>query len=371
MNRRLSLLPFALALMAALLSGCSGGVRATTWTTLILHEGTLYVADLEQVRALDAETGREIWAFPSSPDLRQYGPFYTVALLDDKRLLATSYERTGGGLFAHSQGVLRALSLDDGRPAWPQPFTASGEFIAPGAAGDGIFVIGNSNGRVYGLRIEDGTPLWEYPTQGRVWATPLVLSDTVYIASLDHHLYALDLQTGRMRWQFQAGGAMADRPLVLTDTLYIGSFDRNLYALRLADGTPLRQFTGANWFWGTPASDGTRLYAADVDGNIYALDAATMGEPLWRSRVPGPVRLGPALSPDGKRLLVASENGTLFGLDTADGFILWQQAGQGQPGSMTIGGEKVYITRINAPQRVQTFYVENGRPVWSYPPSQP
>ncbi len=37
---------------------------------------------------------------------------------------------------------------------------------------------------------------------------------------------------------------------------------------------------------------------------------------------------------------------------------------------MAIGGERVYVTRINAPQRVQAFYVENGRPVWSYPAQQ-
>ncbi len=370
MNRPFSFLPLALALtVVLLLAGCSGGIHASTWTTLILYDGTLYVADLEQVRALDVETGQETWAFPATPDLRQYGPFYTVTLLNDELLLVTSYERTGGGLFARSQGVLRALSLNGGQLAWPQSFTAGGEFIAPGAAGDGIFVIGNSDGNVYALRIEDGTLVWRYPTKNRVWATPLIISDTVYIASLDHHLYALDLQTGALRWQFQANGAMADRPLVLTDTLYIGSFDHNLYALRRTDGTEIWRFTGANWFWGTPTSDGARLYAADVDGNVYALDAAT-GQEIWRSRVSGTVRLGPALSPDGKRLLVASENGTLFGLDTADGFILWQQAGEGQLGSMAIGGEKVYVTRINAPQRVQAFYVENGRPVWSYPAQQ-
>lgn len=369
MNSQFSLPVFALALLVVLLlAGCAGGVHATTWTTLTLHDGILYVADLEQVRALDAETGEEIWAFPSTPDLRQYGPFYTVTLLNNELLLVTSYEGAGG-LFARPRGVLRALSLNGGRLAWLQPFIAGGEFIAPGAAGDGIFVIGNSDGNVYGLRIDDGTLLWQYPTRSRVWATPLIISDTAYIASLDHHLYALDLQTGALRWQFRAGGAMADCPLLLNDTLYIGSFDHNLYALRPADGTEVWRFTSTNWFWGTPAGGDGRLYAADVDGNVYALDAAT-GQEIWRSRVQATVRLGPALSRDGKRLLIASENGTLFGLDTADGFILWQQAGQGQLGSMAIGGERVYVTRINAPQRVQAFYVENGRPVWSYPAQQ-
>ncbi len=370
MNRPSHIYPVALALLAVLLlAGCSGGVHATTWTTLLLHDGTLYVADLEQVRALDAETGQEVWVFPAKPDLSQYGPFYTVTRLNDELLMVTSYESTGGIFSALYRGVLRALSLNGGQLAWPQPFIADGEFVAPGAAGDGIFVIGNSDGNVYGLRIDDGTLVWQYPTRGRVWATPLIISDTVYIASLDHRLYALDLQTGALRWLFRAGGAMADRPLFLNDTLYIGSFDHNLYALRPADGTEVWRFTGANWFWGTPAGGGDRLYAADVNGNVYALDAAT-GQEIWRSRVPGTVRLGPALSPDGKRLLIASENGTLFGLDTADGFVLWQQAGQGQLGSMAIGGERVYVTRINAPQRVQAFYVENGRPVWSYPAQQ-
>lgn len=368
MNRRFPILWLApIFLLPLLLGSCAGGVHATTWTTLVLHDGTLYVADLEQVRALDAETGQQTWAFPPQPDLRQYGPFYTVTLLDDDTLLVTSYEQAGGGFFSRSMGVLRRLHRTDGRLLWPQAFTAPGEFVAPGAAGDGILVIGNSDGNIYGLRISDGTAVWMFHTKGRVWATPQVLSDTVYIASLDHHLYALDLQTGTPRWQFQAGGAMADRPLILTDTLYIGSFDHHLYALRIADGSEVWRFTGANWFWGTPAGDGSRLYAADVNGNIYALDAAT-GTEIWRSRVEGTVRMGPALSHDGKRLLIATENGTLFGLDTADGFVIWPQSGEGQLASMAVGGERVYVTRINAPQRVQAFYVENGRPVWSYPP---
>jgi outer membrane protein assembly factor BamB len=367
-NRRFPLLWLVpIVLVVLLLGGCAGGVRATNWTTLVLHDGTLYAADLEQVRALDAGTGQETWAFPAQPDLRQYGPFYTVTLLDDETLMVTSYERPGGGFFARSVGVLRALQRNSGREVWSQPFAAMGEFVAPGAAGDGIFVIGNSDGNVYALRVADGTLAWTFPTRNRVWAAPLVVSDTVYIASLDHHLYALDLQTGALRWQFQAGGAMTDRPLFLNDTLYIGSFDHNIYALRPADGTEAWRFTGANWFWGTPAGDGDRLYAADVNGNVYALDAAT-GTEIWRSQVEGTVRLGPALNPDGKRLLVASENGTLFGLDTSDGFVLWQQSGQGQIGSMIIDGDRVYITRINAPQRVQSFYVETGRPIWSYPP---
>ncbi|MCS7282833.1 MAG: PQQ-binding-like beta-propeller repeat protein [Anaerolineae bacterium] len=357
---------FALLLLTSFLASCASSISPTTWPTLFVRDGIVYVADLEQVRALDAKTGEQRWAFPAQPDLRRYGPFYTVTLLNDQLLMVTSAERRGG-FVSHTYGVLRALRLEDGQEAWPQPF-AAGEFVAPGAAGNGIFVIGSSDGNVYALQVKDGSLAWKHPTRGRVWATPRVLSDTVYIASLDHTLYALDLQTGALRWQFRAQGAMADSPLILNDTLYIGSFDRNLYALRLSDGQEIWHFTGANWFWGTPATDGTRLYAADVDGNIYALDPAT-GQEIWRSRVEGTVRLGPSVGVDGKRILVATENGILFGLDAADGFVLWRQPGEGNIAFMAVHGDQVYLTRIHAPQRVQSFYVENGRPVWQYPPA--
>ena len=188
-----------LLLVVSTLSGCGGGVHATTWTGLVVHEGVVYAADLEQVRALDAESGAVLWLFPAEPDMREYGPFYTVTLLEET-LFVTSYERTGSGFFAQSKGVLRALNSQTGQQLW-KATVGGGEFVAAGALTDSTFVIGNSDGMVYTFRKEDGAPVWERPfaAAGRVWATPLVISDTVYIASLDHSLYALDLATGQER----------------------------------------------------------------------------------------------------------------------------------------------------------------------------
>jgi len=359
--------PFLLLLAVGLLSGCSGGTRPTTWTSLVVSDGTIYAADLEQVRALDAATGEVLWSFPAEPNLREYGPFYTVALLDEEALFVTSYERSGGGFFAQSHGVLRALDIESGRPLWE--FTeAGGEFVAAGAVGDSTLVIGNSDGNVYTFHVGDGSPAWSRPftTEGRVWATPLVISDTVYVSSLDHNLYALDLATGRERWRFEAGGALAAPPLNLDDTLFVGSFDNKLYALRREDGSPVWQFEGENWFWGTPTTDGTRIYAADVDGNVYALEVAT-GREVWRSQVDQTVRLSPALGPEGETLLVAGDSGSLYGLDPADGFLLWTQSGQGQLASMATSDEVVYVSRIHASEHIQAFYIDNGRLLWVYP----
>ncbi|HEC33394.1 MAG TPA: hypothetical protein ENI37_01595 [Chloroflexi bacterium] len=356
-----------LLLVASILSGCGGGTRPTTWTGLVVGDGVVYAADLEQVRALDAETGEVLWSFPDEPNLREYGPFYTVALLDEEVLFATSYERTGGGLVARSHGVLRALNIESGRQLW-EFAEAGGEFIAAGAVGDNTFIIGNSDGNVYAFHVNDGSPSWSQPftTGGRVWATPLVVSDTVYISSLDHNLYALELATGQEQWRFEAGGALAGPPLILGDTLYVGAFDSRLYALRRGDGSPVWQFEGENWFWAPPATDGARIYAADVDGNVYALEAES-GREIWRRKIDQPIRLSPIPSQDGQTLLVAGDNGTLHGLDPTDGFVLWTQPGEGQLASVVVSGEVAYVSRISAAERIQAFYIDNGRSLWVYP----
>ncbi len=358
-----------LLLLVALLSGCSGGVRPTNWTTLAVDEEIVYVADLENVRALDVDSGAERWHYPEE----RGGPFYTVTLAPGEAVFVTSLERRGGGLFAQPQGVLRALSVDGGRVLWE--FTeAKGEYVAPGRVADGVLVIGNSDGNVYALDVQDGSPVWAEPfhTEGRVWSTPLILSDTVYIASLDHNLYALDLQTGRERWRFTAEGAMVGPPLAYGDRLYIGAFDGRLYAIRQADGSLAwsTSFDGEYWIWGTPATDGERVFAADVMGDVYAVDIET-GARMWMRTLEEPIRLGVALDSEGQYLLVAGNAGTLYALDPSTGDLLWSKSETGQIGSMVVRGDRVYVSRIYGEEHVQAFLVTNGRLQWAFSPPEP
>ncbi|MBN1956335.1 MAG: PQQ-binding-like beta-propeller repeat protein [Anaerolineae bacterium] len=355
--------------VAAVLSGCGGSVRPTNWTGLVVDDGVLYLADLDQVWAFDAETGAESWRFPRDSSAGSYGPFYTIVLVD-RVLFVTSYERKSTGIFARPPvGVLRTLDADGGYLVWGESVERPGEFVAPGAAANGMFVIGNGDGNVYAFDAETGRQVWEFSTGGRVWAAPLVLSDTVYIASLDHCLYALDLATGGEQWRFTAGGAIAAKPLVLGDAIYFGAFDNYLYELDLTTGEERRRFQGGNWFWGEAATDGSTIYAADVNGTVYALNAETFQE-RWHTATGEVVRLGPVLSADGTLLLVGGDEGTLYGLDVSDGFVLWSREGEGQLGSIAAAGNMVYISRILADEHVQAFFVENGRLAWVYPEAE-
>ena len=357
-----------LAMLAVLLlgaSGCSGAARATSWTGLTIAGDRLYAADLEQIRALNVADGESVWAFPKDVKDDGRGVFSVTPAVDEERVVVAS-QIPPSGFLGRPRNIVWALELDTGREFWRFD-DAAGQYVEGGALGGGLFVIGNSDGNVYALDAESGDLRWTFETGHRVWATPLILSDTVYIGSMDRHLYALDLSDGDVRWDFHAGGAFAGTPALWNGTLYIGAFDDKLYAIDADTGTERWNFTGENWFWGGPVVYDGIIYAADASGNVYALDDT--GEQIWRKQLDSPVRGGLALTEDGSNLFVGSEDGALHALDTADGFELWAVENEGQMLSRpVVDGSVVYGTPIYGTKRILALHVDNGREIWAYSP---
>jgi len=364
--------PVGLAVLAVLLlsvSGCAGGAaQPTSWMGLTIVGERLYAADLEQVVALNVADGEPLWAFPDDPQEEKRGVFHVTPAVSGGYVIVAS-QMPGSGFLSQPSNVVWALDADTGRKLWRFD-GAAGQYIEGGSTSDGVFVIGNSDGNVYALDVESGTLRWTFETGHRVWATPLIVSDIVYIGSMDRHLYALRLSDGEELWRFHAEGegAFAGTPALRDDTLYIGAFDDWLYAVDAHTGTERWRFAGENWFWGSPAVYSDTVYAADVNGNVYAVHADT-GELIWRQPLDTAVRAGPALTEDGSTLFVGSQSGTLYALDSADGFVLWQRASEeGQLlSSSVVSGSLVYEPLLYGPYRIWALHVDNGREMWTYP----
>lgn len=359
----------ALMVLTALLlgvSGCSGGAaRPMSWTGLTVVGERLYVADIEQARALDVADGESLWAFPKNPEEDNNGVFYVAPAVDEEHIITAS-QIPGGGFFSQPRNIVWALDREAGYELWRFD-GAAGQYVEGGALSGDLFVIGNSDGNVYALDVESGALRWVFETGHRVWATPLIVSDVVYIGSMDRHLYALRLSDGQVVWDFHAEGAFASMPALLDDTLYAGTFDDRLYAIDAHTGTERWRFAGENWFWGGPVVYGDTIYAADVNGNVYAVEAET-GEQVWHRPLNVPVRAGPTLTEDGSRLFVGSENGTLYALDTSDGFVIWSRENEGQMLSTpVVHRAMVYGMLIQGSHRILALHVDNGREMWVYP----
>lgn len=358
-----------LVVLTALLlgvSGCAGGsVRPASWTGLTVVGEELYAADLQQVQVLNAADSAPVWSFPADPQDDARGVFY-IAPAVSEGLVVVASQMPPRGFFSQAQNVVWALDRETGKELWDFD-GAAGQYIEGGALGGGLFVIGNSDGNVYALDAESGALRWVFETGHRVWATPLIVSDTVYVGSMDRRFYALNLANGEVRWDFSAQGAFAGMPALRGDTLYIGAFDDRLYALDANTGAERWRFLGENWFWGSPVVDGDVVYAVDVNGNVYAVDAET-GDQIWHEALEEQVRAGPALSEDGDRLFVGSQDGTLHALETADGFVVWSRESDGQVLSKpVVSGSTVFEAVVFGQERIRALHVDNGRDIWTYP----
>jgi outer membrane protein assembly factor BamB len=270
-----------------------------------------------------------------------------------------------------------ALSLGDSPETDPDELWrfsgAEGQYVGGGTVANGHYIIGNGDGRVYALSLENGDKIWDFATGDRVWATPVVSGDVVYIASLDHHLYAVDVQTGEELWSLEFEGALSATPVLSGERLWIGDFTSKLHEINLATGEVVWEYEALDWLWATPLLDGSTLYFSDVSGHVYALDVETR-EMLWNepASVDDIVHGSPALNGDGTMLFVAGfEKGQIHALDVSTGSeVSWGTAMETPgrlPGNLVSDGTRLYTMPILIETRIRAFDMDNGSLVWRYP----
>jgi len=213
--------------------------------------GVVYVASKEHnLYALDAQTGEREWSYRTdgllfgSPSLSED---FVLIGGDDGDIFAIDRESgivrwkytAPSGVYS-SMAVLgertfvtlrdkSVISLDitTGEPLWSYPI---GGESSPAVSGSDVY-IGSDDGALYVLDSADGgPPKWLFPTGNGVVLSPVVVGDTVYIAS-GPSLFALDRESGTELWRYPIGEVATTEPVVVDGIAYIGGEDGNLYAI--------------------------------------------------------------------------------------------------------------------------------------------
>ena len=370
-TRAVGRLVLGLALALMILVGCGRGGRHESWPGMTVVEGVIYAANLENVQALDAETGAHYWDFPGDNE-EDLGPFYTPpAYVEDYGahglLIAAGFK----------DQTVYALSLGESAETTPNELWrfsgAGGQYVGGGVVADGTYIIGNGDGNVYALSLETGNELWTFPTGDRVWATPVVSGDSVYVASLDHHLYAIDIETGGELWSIEFEGALSATPVLAGERLWIGDFTSTLHEVDLSKGEIVWEYEALDWLWATPQLSGSTLYFSDVSGHVYALDIETR-EMIWNepALIDDIVHGRPALNAEETMLFVPGfEKGQIHALDVSTGSeVSWGTALETPgrlPGNLVADDARLYAMPILIDARVRAFDLDNGGLVWQYP----
>ncbi len=258
--------------------------------------------------------GRQVW-------LDQLGPL---------RFPHVPAARDGMFFLAASDGSVRAVVAETGREVWNAD--AGGE-IAAGVGSDGRFtsVVTRTNEVV--AFDGKGAELWRKRVPAAVVSPPLVAGERIFVKTVDRVVHAFDAQDGRRLWVYQKPGdpLTLAQPSVLAayrNTLLAGQGPR-LAALEPTSGTltwdvPLATPRGTNEverladLVGPPVRTGNRYCARAFQAAVACVDAER-GTLLW-SRNVGGTR---PLAGDAERVIGADASDRVTAWRADSGDVLW------------------------------------------------
>jgi outer membrane protein assembly factor BamB len=260
-------------------------------------------------------------------------------------------------------GKVYALNAESGALRWVYPREGNMDPIVSGLVVvlDKLF-FGCADGKVYALDAATGDLLWEFATESedKIWSTPTLDGETLYVASLDKKLYALNAADGTEIWQFEAEGAIASTPLVDNGTIYIGGLDRYFYAIDAADGTEIWKFQAEKWFWTRAVIVEDAIYVGCFDGKAYVLNALN-GNEITEFDLESPARSWPVLVEN--RVLIATEAGKIFTIDTVNNQLgLFADLEETIYAPLALNGGVLYV--YTQEQNLHAFNTDTGVKLW-------
>ncbi len=353
-----SILLLLLLIVPIALTGCVRGMTPIGWSGALLSNGNLYAGSREgrlvSVNLTDLSQRpkfSDTLKLPSGGSACSSGSTSGSACGGTAAAVAIYGTPASAQVGAHTDiyvagynGKVYAFDSDSLQQVWQYPVDGNlAPIVSSIVVSNNILYFGCSDKNVYALDTERGLLVWKFATGAEIWSSPALDNNTLFISSFDKNVYALDASTGAKKWEFATQSTNVAPPVVFNGTVFVGSLDQNIYAIGENDGKLKWKFSGKNWFWARPYIYSGVVYAPNLDGNVYAL-AADTGKLVSTYEVGGQVASWPTAV--GKQIVVATENGSLYGLDTTStsgGKKLIGTLPQEVTAPLTASGDTVYV----------------------------
>ncbi len=291
---------------------------------------TVFAADRHGVvKALDADSGKEIW----KADLSEKNGFFSS---NRPALLSGGVTASGNHVYVGSErAVVYALNSDDGKIAWQT--NVAGEAVSRPVVSDGLVLVHTSNGMLQGLSESDGTVQWtvnlDMPSLSlRGESAPATAFGAAIVGGDNGRVSAVLMKEGQMIWQQRisqpSGATEIDRlndvdtsPVVVEGVVYALGYNGNLTALDLRSGQIIwkREVGSVSDF----IVDAGRIFVVDQNDRVMALNTQG-GVSLWRQSELLHRNLTAPVLYNGY-LVVGDSEGYLHWLNTDDGRFVAQQ----------------------------------------------
>ncbi len=318
----------------------------------------------EVIRALDAETGREIWqtsypapfSFEAAAEPHGPGPKATPTYAD-------------GSLYTLGLGgVVTAFEASTGRQLWqvPEPSVVPlyGTAVSP-LVDRGLVIVhvgGHSQGALTAFNTSTGEVTWAWDGDGPSYASPLAadLDGTRQVITLSQEsVIGVSASTGELLWQRPFSTAFAQNvidPILVDDTVIVSGFQEPVSSFRVAreqDGWTTEDVwenreTSLYMTNGVLVDGALFGLSARNSGQYFLLDVAT-GETLWTSV--GRQASNAAIVKAGDILFVLQDDGELIvgqadrtGFEEVQRYDVADRATWAQP---VISGKRVFVKDVS------------------------
>ncbi|NLA16168.1 MAG: PQQ-binding-like beta-propeller repeat protein [Bacteroidales bacterium] len=293
-------------------------------------------------------------------------------ILDDSDIGSAAVADTARGMvvFANTKGAVKAVNLEDGSLLWTT-HTGGKVYSTPAISNDKVY-LGSTNKNVYCLDLVNGDILWTYPTRKSIVASPAVLGNKVYIGGSDSTFRALDATRGNLLWEYtKINGFMESRPYADDTQVVTGSWGNELYSFHPHTGR-------LQWIWNNkhrgrmyspaatwPVKAEGKIFITTPERKCYALDART-GHTLWEAEG-GRESIG--LSADKQQVYVKTMFDSLFAFSTSEREAVsrWRVAGSFDyeigPSPITVQDGMVFVPTSQG--SLFAYQEEDGIPVWN------
>lgn len=284
-------------------------------------------------------------------------PFKRVWKYGDKPLLEFPPIVVNGRLyFVDNDGNARALDADTGREIWHRRI-ARLNASTPTYSKGRLYIVNLEPGHVLSLNARNGRKIWQKNLPCRSESSPAVIHDRVYFGCENGVLYALKAKTGKEVWETSVSGAIKGAPAYEGGTLFVGDYGGVVTAVKAGNGDIKWQSDGlgssfgrAGSFYSTPAVAYGRVYLGSNDGRVYSFDKNT-GELAWTTSTGGWVYSGPSVAQvpgTPPSVYIGSFDGSVYALDARSGETRWTYEMGGRViGSLSVIGRTVYAATFD------------------------
>lgn len=112
-------------------------------------------------------------------------------------------------------------------PQRAQPFRSSAAVSAD------MVVAGSRDKKVYAINAKTGAQVWNFPAEGQVDASPVIVGERVYVGCMsgDGNFYVIDLKSGKKVQELELDSAVGGSVGVGPDCILVGTDKGTLYCL--------------------------------------------------------------------------------------------------------------------------------------------